>query len=241
MSDSVLSLVWQKVLAVLAMSLSLGVAEPARVGGPVHPDGTPVDLDLPADRHQPNAAGRDGAGLCVFTAIAMAADWAHERTLIDFREYMQQHPGGGYPEKVSAFIRRRCQELGVSEPRYLQVQGHDLEILAQAVAGGHLACVTYCQSPSGRYQGRRIAHMVNLVAARAGPRQWWAILDNNFPGTIEWMSEEQFRRAYTGLGTGWAIILLAPGPPPVPWNRLSPGQPAAWQLQPPLPPRESRP
>jgi len=56
------------------------------------------------------------------------------------------------------------------------------------------------------------------VAARAGGQRLWAILDNNYPGTIEWMTEDQFRRAYTGLGGGWAVILLAPGPPPPPWN-----------------------
>jgi hypothetical protein len=241
MSDYGLSRIWQQVVAVPLVCLGLGGAEPAQIGGPVHPDGTPVDLDLPADRHQENAVGRDGAGLCVFTAIGMAADWAQERALIDLRDYMRQHPGGGYPEKVTAFIRRRCQELGVPEPSYLQVQGQDLEILAQAVAGGHLACVTYCQSPSGRYLGRRIAHMVNLVAARAGPRRWWAVLDNNFPGTIEWMTEEQFRQAYTGLGTGWSVILLSPGPPPVPWNRLPTGKSPASQTEMSSSPRENRP
>jgi hypothetical protein len=200
------------------LSLGLLVVQAALVGGPTHPDGTEVQIDLPADRHQRNAAGRDGAGLCVFTALGMAADWAHELALVDFRDYMRCHPGGGYPEKVTEFIRRRCGELGVAEPPYLQIQSNDLELLAQAVAAGHLPCVTYCQSPTGRYQGRRIAHMVNLVAARAGGQRLWAILDNNYPGTIEWMTEDQFRRAYTGLGGGWAVILLAPGPPPPPWN-----------------------
>ncbi|HMP03578.1 MAG TPA: hypothetical protein PKC45_13860 [Gemmatales bacterium] len=201
------------------LALALLVAEITLVGGPRHPDGTEVDADLPADRHQRNAAGRDGAGLCVFTAIGMAADWAHERHLVDFRDYMRQHPGGGYPEKVTTFIRRLCAERGQPEPLYLQVQGHELELLAEAVAGGHLPCVTYGQSPTGRYQGQPIAHMVNLVAARAGTQRLWAILDNNFPGTIEWMTEAEFHRAYTRLGTGWAVILLGAGPPPIPWNR----------------------
>jgi hypothetical protein len=60
--------------------------------------------------------------------------------------------------------------------------------------------------------------MVNCVDARAGPARRWAILDNNYPGTIEWMTEDQFRATYTGLGGGWTVILLKPGPPPVPRN-----------------------
>jgi hypothetical protein len=197
---------------------SLFFTAAAVVGGPVHPDGTAVDCDLPIERHQKNLGGSDGAGLCVFTSIGMAADWCSELPLIDFRDWMRRHPGGGYPEKVTRMIRQLCQERGVPEPRYLQVQGGDVEVLAQAVRQGHLACVTYSRSPTGRYGGQRIAHMVNCVAARAGSHRHWAILDNNYPGSIEWMSEAEFRASYTGLGGGWAVLLLKEGPPPVPRN-----------------------
>ena len=191
----------------------------AQVGGPVHSDGSEVHLDLPQDRHQKNRAGSDGAGLCVFTSIGMAADWAHELTLVDFATYMSRFPGGGYPAKVTEFIQRRCRELQQPEPLYLQYQGNDLEMVALAVQTGHMACVTYGWSPTGRYGGRNIAHMVNVVAARVGAARHWAILDNNYPGTIEWMSEADLRRSFTAMGEGWAVILLAPGPPPCPWNR----------------------
>jgi hypothetical protein len=197
----------------LLLGLFLAAAE---VGGPIHSSGTQVDCDLPADRHQRNAAGSDGAGLCVFTSLGMAADWCSETALLDFRDWMRARPGGGYPEKVNAMIRALCQDRHLPEPRYVQLQGGDLDTLALAVQHGHLACVTYGHSPTGRYGGRPIAHMVNCVAARAGPQQLWAILDNNYPGTIEWMSEDQFRKAYTLLGGGWSILLLKEGPPPVP-------------------------
>ncbi len=204
-------------LAVLWLYL-IPLGPPAHVGGPIHPDGSEVQIDLPRERHQGNRAGVDGAGLCVFTSIAMAADWAHELALVDFAEYMTRYPGGGYPQKVTECITRRCRELNQPEPPYLQIQGNDLELIALAVERGHMACVTYGLSPTGRYNGRRIAHMVNVVAARAGPERHWAILDNNFPGSIEWMSEAAFHQAYTALGEGWAVILLAPGPPPCPFN-----------------------
>ncbi len=189
----------------------------AVVNGPALPDGTEVDCDLPAERHMKNVGGSDGAGLCVFTSIGHAADWCNEPALIDFQRWMRSKPGGGYPEKVTRMIREKCQAAGVPEPPYLQDQSGDLGLLALAVQRGHLACVTYGISPTGRYGGR-IAHMVNCVAARAGPQKLWAVMDNNFPGTIEWMSEEDFRRAYTAGGGGWCVILLKPGPPPPPRN-----------------------
>ncbi len=205
-----------KMLA-LMMPLVLAAGS-AWVGGPVHPDGSEVHCDLPIDRHQRNAGGSDGAGLCVFTSIGMAADWCSEPGLIDFRDWMRSRPGGGYPAKVTAMIRALCRERQVAEPKYFQLQGGDLDVLAKAVQQGHLACVTYSLSPTGRYGGRPIAHMVNCVAARAGPQQLWAIVDNNHPGTIEWMTQEQFHQSYTHIGGGWSVILLKEGPPPVPWN-----------------------
>ena len=205
-----------KSLRVVLAVLTFGA--PAQVGGPIHPDGTEVHIDLPAERHQKNVGGRDGAGLCVFTSIGMAADWAGETVLIDFRDWMRQHPGGGYPSKVDRMITQLCKERNAAPPAYLQIQSNDLELLAQAVRQGHLASVTYCRSPTGRYGGQRVAHMVNCVAARAGGQRLWAVLDNSYPGTIEWMTEEQFRAAYTGLGGGWAVPLLQAGPPPVPRN-----------------------
>src|SRR5947209_1446196 len=102
--------------------------EAALVGGPTHPDGSEVDLDLPAERHQKNLPGRDGSGLCVFTSIGMAADWANVEPLIGFRDYMTHHPGGGYPEKVTEYIQRLCRERSMPEPAYLQIQSSDLEL-----------------------------------------------------------------------------------------------------------------
>lgn len=60
-----------------------------------------------------------------------------------------------------------------------------------------------------------IAHMVNLVYLDA---QSAAILDNNFEKEILWMTRQEFLSRWTGKGNGWAVVLLAPRPPPVPHN-----------------------
>ncbi|TXH57491.1 MAG: hypothetical protein E6Q97_04345 [Desulfurellales bacterium] len=185
------------------------------VGGPSLQDGTEVDVDFPVERHQKNKGGSDGAGLCVFTSIGQAADWHGIEKFVDFRDYMTRFPGGGYPSKVDQYVKRLAQDRGIAVPRYLQIESNDLEIIADAVQRGHMVSVTYCRSPTGRYGGQRIAHMVNCVAARAGPLKAWAIHDNNYVGAnqIEWMTETQFKQTYTGMGGGWAFIWLDPGPP----------------------------
>jgi hypothetical protein len=57
--------------------------------------------------------------------------------------------------------------------------------------------------------------MVSLLHAS---EKWFCILDNNYPQSFEWMSPDEFRRTYTGGRSGWSVILLSPGPPPVPKN-----------------------
>ncbi len=187
----------------------------AFVGGPVGRDGTEVLCDLPGSLHQKNAAGSDGAGLCVYASARHSGLWQDDEVFQGLFDWMRRHPGGSYPEKFDRTVRQFCEEKGLPVPRYLQVQSNDLEILRAACASGRMPGVTYSFSPTGRYSGRRISHMVSLV--HAGPR-WFVILDNNYPGEekLEWLTPEEFRRAYTGGRTGWAVINLEPGPPPIP-------------------------
>jgi len=190
----------------------------ANVGGPVSPDGVVIQLDLPGDQHLRNKGGSDGAGLCVFTSIDHSARWQNVPALIGFRDWMTRYPGGGYPQKVDQMIAKICTEKGVPKPEYLQVEGADISILVAACKAGLMPAITYGISPTGRYGGSKIPHMVTLVHAD-GER--FVVLDNNYPGPekLEWMSAAEFKRSYTISGGGWAVILLPPGPPPVPCNR----------------------
>lgn len=193
----------------------------ASVGGAQHADGTTLDCELPGDQHLKNCGGSDGSGLCVFTSLSHSARWQNVPVLADFRDWMRNHPGGGYPQKVDAMIQQICKEKATPVPPYVQVEGTDLEVLRAACRSGRMPGVTYSFSPTGRYGGKRISHMVSLVGA--GER-WFVVLDNNYPGsagkedTYEWLSPDEFRRTYAGTGQGWAVILLGPGPPPVPRN-----------------------
>jgi hypothetical protein len=183
------------------------VAEPATVGGNVH-DGVEVQVDLPASRHVRNfGAPADGKGLCVFASMDMAADWHDIDALVGVIRKVRE--GGGWPEKVDRVIAETAPGV-----EYVQYEGTDPAILDKALAEGRIACVTYGYGE--RYGMETIYHMVCLV--HLDDRRA-AILDNNFPGTFEWMSREEFLRRWVHpSGQGWAYVFLAPPPPPVPHN-----------------------
>ena len=189
----------------------------AQTGGTVSPKGEEVQIDYPTERHMKNTGGSDGAGLCVFTSIEMAADDQNVEQLLGFQKWMTRRPGGGYPSKVTKTISDFCKERSLSEPRYLQVEGREevYEILKLACRTGRMPGVTYSFSPTGRYGGMRIAHMVNILHCTDSEV---CVLDNNFPKTYEWMSKQEFLRTFTGGRDGWAVILLDSGSPYPPSN-----------------------
>lgn len=204
----------------LALPLLLLFAAPeARVGGPTSPDGSEeISCDLPGALHRKNTASR-GLGLCVFTSIHHSATYQDVPQLQEFPKWLVDKgiPGGGYPQKVADLIPKISRERGLPEPEYVQVEGVDLEILKLSCRTGRMPGVTYSFSPSGRYGGQRIAHMVSLAHASD---KWFVVLDNNYVGedAYEWLSPQEFSRTYTGGRQGWAVILLSPGAPPPPRN-----------------------
>lgn len=186
----------------------------AKVGGNKSPTGKEVELDYPEERHQHNKAGKDGAGLCVFTSISQAGDWQNVPGMVNMRDWMQKYPGGGWPAKVKEMVAKKCKAEGWPVPDFIIDENGDLAILELALTTGRMPCVTYGISPTGRYNGQHIAHMVNLVH---GDKDEWCVLDNNYKD-VEWMSRKEFSKAYNDKSKGWCVIFLSPGPPPPPRN-----------------------
>ena len=201
-------------LFILALPLISGamrdyraIADKAEVAGNSY-NGVEVEIDLPASEHVRNfGAPADGKGLCVFASMTMAGRWHNVRALFDVIHRINE--GGGWPEKVDQVFKQHAPDL-----RYVQYEGTDPSILDKALSEGRIACVTYGYGE--RYQMQTIYHMVCLVHLDA---KYAAILDNNFPGTYEWMPREEFLRRWVHpSGKGWAFVMLAPPPPPVPHN-----------------------
>ncbi len=191
----------------------------ASVGGLTSPKGAEIQCHLPGNLHRKNTASK-GLGLCVFTSIHHSAVLQNVPQLQEFPRWLIERgiPGGGYPEKVAKLIPEISRARGLPEPDWIQVEGLDLDLLRLACKTGRMPGVTYSVSPTGRYGGQRIAHMVSLAHATETE---FAVLDNNYIGeeAYEWLSAEEFRRTYAPQGKGWTIILLSPGAPPPPRNR----------------------
>lgn len=201
----------------------LTLAQGNRVGGKIAPDGkSEIACDLPETQMLRNKGGSDGAGLCVFTSCEHSSRWQAIPALAGFRDWMTRFPGGANPPKLKAKIEQICKERGVPVPDYIQLQGRAeiLPVLKAACESGRMPAVTYSFSPTGRYQGRKIQHMVSLVFLSD---DWACILDNNHPGVdkLEWISTKDFLRTFTGGSNGWAVIFATPGPPPFPFTKES--------------------
>lgn len=191
----------------------------ATVGGNTAPDGTPIHCDLPGDQHCKNISSR-GQGCCVQTSINHSARWQNIPALVNFHEWVREKglPGGAYPGAVDQRLPRCAKERGYDVPAYIQVENsRDLEILRLACKTGRMPAVTYSRSPTGRYNGQRIAHVVSLPHA---DEKWLCVLDNNYVGekAFEWMTGEEFLKVCNPSGY-WAVILLGPPPPPPPTNK----------------------
>lgn len=174
-----------------------------------------MGADLPGDMHTKNVGGSDGAGLCVFCSMHHAGLWQNDPVFAGIFDYMKSYPGGGYPEKVTRMVDKMCAEKGFPKPRYIQIEGYDRSAMIAASKSGRMVCGTYSRSPTGRYGGSTIAHMVNYV--HADESGCW-VLDNNYPGAdkyekMTWDEAERFCKP------NWLIILLNPAPPYPPRNK----------------------
>lgn len=202
----------------LTMLVGVCYAEHAYVGG--NRTGIrEVVIDLPKDLHVRNTAGIDQAGLCVWASMQMHANWLGCRPLMDAMIRMQKEKGGGWPERVTEKMKQWAPDVP-----YVQYEGKDPAILDIAMKTYRGACVTYGHGEryvSPKNTSGTIAHMVFLshLDPPGTNKPMAAIIDNNFPGTWEWMSRDEFleRWKHPG-GSGWAFVILTPPPPPPPSN-----------------------
>lgn len=185
------------------------------VAGPEY-QGEQITADLPSSQHIKNIGSyRDGAGMCVMSSIEMAALFQGMEQYRGLRNWCAKEPGGAYPGKVDRQLAAYCKEKGLPPPKYLQYEGPNPETILDLIdKTGRMACITYGYSP--RYGGT-IAHMTCSPRFRG---QYAVCLDNNYPGTYEWMSKDELIKRIKWPGrSGWVFVWLNPPPPQVPINR----------------------
>ena len=184
----------------------------AKVAGPKFDDGTELQVDLPGNLHRKNTASK-GLGLCVFTSIHHAGLWQDVPAVQEMPRWMISKgiAGGGYPAKVAQLIPKISQDRGLPTPEFVQAEHYDFDLLKQVCGSGRMACTTYSRSPTGRYGGMHVSHMVNVVHA---DDKHVVVLDNNYVGenAYEWMTPDEFRKAG---GLEW-MVAFVDAPPPMP-------------------------
>lgn len=195
------------VMAVAVATCGLAVGGWTEVGP--GQDSPAIDCDIPAPMRIRNTGGTDGAGLCVFASMQMAASFQNTKELLDIFKYMQTQPGGGWPERVDKIMKERAPNV-----KYKQYEGSDIDFIQEGINSGRPVCVTLGLGPEKIYGGQTIAHMVLCVGMN---EKETSILDNNDPQNIWVIETSEFKRRFIHPNTsGWAFYTLTPPPPPVP-------------------------
>lgn len=185
--------------------------------------GESVTCDLPNDQQFKNIGSKkDGAGMCVFSSIEMAARYQGLDAMRGWRDWCAaNYKGGGYPQKVDQLLLAWWKKQAIEPIPYLQFEGVDPEaIMATIDKTNRMSSITYGFSP--RY-GQRIAHMVNGILYG---QKYGVVLDNNFIGDnqYEWMEKGELVRRMRlqtngQAGSAWVFVWLTPGSPPAPKGR----------------------
>lgn len=201
----------------LAMCMAAATAVAASIerptpGGQSGPGNVVAAIDLDESLRRKNRGGSDGAGLCVYTSVEHAAKWQGCDSYRDLQAWASRRPGGSYPRKLA-------RDLAEVDPRaaanVVQHNGGDMDFLDDALRANRMPGVTYCGYDPLYGYASPIAHMVNLAHLDEASA---AILDNNAPNRLMWMSRGDFEKRWNGNQGGWAVVLPNHGPPPVPRN-----------------------
>ena len=199
-------------------------AQSSFINGLTH-QGYDITADLPGSQQIRNIGSkRDGAGMCVFSAIEMAALHCGLEEMRGWRNWCAaNYKGGGWPAKVDKCLADWFHAKQLAPIGYVQYQGRDpAKILDLIDKTGRMGCMTYGYSP--RYGGP-IQHMTNCVMFR---EKYAVVLDNNFPGEdrYEWMERKELvRRTIYPNASAWVFCWTPAAPPPSPRNLKPPSVP----------------
>lgn len=203
----------------LALSVpTLGFSQSSFINGLTH-NGETITCDLPGSQHIQNIGSKvNGAGMCVFSSIEMAALYSGLEQMRGWRNWCATSmKGGGWPERVDDYLAKWFTAKNLAPIPYIQYEGKNPEaVLDLCDKTGRMAGITYGYSP--RY-GTSIQHMTNAVMFKG---DFGVVLDNNFPGEdrYEWVArKELIRRTIYPNNSAWVFVWLHQGPPPSPRNK----------------------
>lgn len=164
--------------------------------------GTRANAPIPAELHQRNTGGSDGAGLCVIASTVTDGRYVGQTAQVErMWAEARNRPGGYHPGKFDQLAKDVAPEL-----KYAHHLGGDYDVLKRWSSAGYPVCVTW--STSSLYGGMPVAHM---VTGSHFDDTSAAIIDNNDPGKWYWVPRQEFERRWRGMGGPWALALSKVG------------------------------
>ena len=210
--------IFMSLLVSLTLFTQTAHAQKSFINGVIHGNDT-ITVDLPGSQQFQNIGSkRDGAGMCVFSAIEMAGLSCGLEQMRGWRNWCaENYNGGSWPEKNDACLRDWFAYKKIPPIPYIQYEGKDPAPFMELCEKTRRPFgMTYGYSP--RYGGRSIQHMVTGVMFRSN---YGVALDNNFPGEdrYEWVDRDEFiRRTIYPNKSAWLFCWLPPAPPLSPRN-----------------------
>lgn len=187
----------------VGLLLAMLLATPQLAAQP--PDPREPMVDLVTLGYVPKNVGSriNQAGCCVFASQTASFVSQYNDDMADYMKWVAANlPGGGYPSRVTEYMEAYCRARNIQVPDYTQIVGDDaIAAISEALEDGRAPAVTYSGDPS--FYGGPVPHMVNCVYL---DQNFAGIVDNNRPGSVEWMSRETFVKRHRHFDRGWAIV-----------------------------------
>lgn len=183
-------------------------------------NGTKASAAIPVKYHLRNESGTDEAGLCVPTSVLMAGmtvgipgldkpgiDEASGKMVPGKGSALwrdsKSHPGGSYPEKLEAQLKRV-----MPDSKWVNYVGDDPSGIEQFTSKG--IPVASQMNTGALYNYQPIHHYIDVNHYESKPNGLTCIVDNNEPGIFQWMKTEEYNRRAVDGGVVWYFAWIPP-------------------------------
>lgn len=175
--------------------------------------------NLPPQFHQRNKLGRLGQGSCVHASLVNHLRWLNQFELA--AQWWAKYGDG----ETASGIRRKLDAAGLGD-KYYFTEKADPRFLDWCTIN-RVGCIlwwkpSHCCTFQGFSRGADILAYYPGARATDGEKiepnlQYAAILDNNYPGRIEFTERTQFVRLWAGYG-GFGLAVLDNPTPSMPFR-----------------------
>lgn len=153
-------------------------------------------VSIPAPLHQKNWRGPLKQGSCVYASLTTHSRWQNN---FELARWCEQQGDGEYGER----LKKKLDAIGV---RHASTEQASVEFLDWCASTRRGCILWWKPSHCCTFAGYVVRNGVTYCA----------VLDNNYPGEIEYHERSQFVRLWAGYG-GFGLVVLGAPASPLPW------------------------